>query len=127
MNPYASHRKGGAIQSSGADLNHLGGAAAFELATDEATRQKQFEFYQVQAANSQEMMPPQSDKERVLTTSKNHTVMFCKALAQACKTNVEHLKRPGDCLGSHLMNQDKQLQHMIDVCWLWIFGLRQSG
>ena len=38
VNPYSCHRKGGAIVAAGADLQQLGGAVAFELSTDEATR-----------------------------------------------------------------------------------------
>ena len=119
VNPFSCHRKGGAIVAAGADLHQLGGAVAFELATDEALRHKQLEFNIAQAASSQGVMPPPSGKERFLTTSKSHTVMFCKALAQGCKTCVEHLKGPGGCLGSHLMNHDKQLQQMIDIGWEW--------
>ena len=105
--------------TAGADLHQLGGAVAFELATDQESRHKQLEFNIALAVSSQGMMPHPSGQERFLTTSKSHTVMFCKALAQGCKTCVEHLKGPGGCLGSHLMNQDKQLQHMIEVGWEW--------
>ena len=119
VNPYSCHRKGGAIVAAGADLHQLGGAVAFELSTDEESRHKQLEFNIAQATNSLGMMPPPNGTERFLTTSESHTVMFCKALAQGCKTCVERLEGPGGCLGSHLMNQDKQLQHMIEVGWEW--------
>ena len=35
------------------------------------------------------------------------------------KTCVQHLQGPDQKLGSHLMNQDKQLKHMIEVGWTW--------
>ena len=109
VNPYSCHRKGGTIVTAGADLQQLGGAEAFELSTDEATRKKQFQFNIDQAAGSQGMLPHPNGQERFLTCSKSHTVLFCKSLQEGCKTCVQHLQGPDQKLGSHLMNQGKQL------------------
>ena len=119
VNPYSCHRKGGAIVAAGADLQQLGGAVAFELSTDEATRKKQFQFNIDQAASSQGMLPHPNGQERFLTCSKSHTVLFCKCLQEGCRTCVQHLQGPDQKLGSHLVNQDKQLNHMIEVGWAW--------
>ena len=86
VNPYSCHRKGGAIVAAGADLQQLGGAIAFELSTDEETRQKQIDFNRAQASSSQGMLPHPNGQERFLTCSKSHTVLFCKSLQEGCRT-----------------------------------------
>ena len=82
VNPFACHRKGGAIVAAGADLQQLSGAVAFELSSHKATRKKQFQFNIDQAASSQGMLPHPNGQERFLTCSKSHTVLFCKPLQE---------------------------------------------
>ena len=72
--------------AAGADLQQLGGAIAFELSTDEETRQKPIDFNRAQASSFQGMLPHPNGQERFLTCSKSHTVLFCKSLQEGCRT-----------------------------------------
>lgn len=119
INPFACHRKGATICSTGADLNQLGGSVAFELAIDESERNEQIKFNTLMASNSNKMLPSPTGHERFFTCSKGHTVQFCKAVMQACSTKQQSLAGPDNCSTSHLLVNDRYLHHMCHKGWQW--------
>ena len=85
---------------------------------DEVKRKQQLLFNQTMANQASNLLPQPSGKEMYLTCSKGHTVQFCKAILQCCKTSQPSIAGPSGHLGNHLL-KDRELACMLEQGWQW--------
>ena len=86
------HEKGARILATGPELSKIHQSVCIEVATEKATRDKQFKANQDLVNASQGQMSKISGHERYLTLGSSHLSQFCKAVLHNATTEQEDLK-----------------------------------
>ena len=114
LNPHEVHRIGQNIKRTGADLDLLSKAVAFELPNFEPQRDPIDDFNRSLVQLSKGLLAPVSGTERYMTISCGHTTAFVKAVMHKCQAP------DGSTLGHEFAGNDVNLQTMLRKGWSWV-------